>query len=88
MLHGPQLGTSVLRMATTTDRSRSIAARVATSLQEAGINQRDAAAATGIAINTLSRRLTGFSPFTIPELEAVANLLGTTVVALVSEDAA
>jgi transcriptional regulator with XRE-family HTH domain len=76
-------------MATTTnDTSRRIAARVSAALSEAGISQRDAAARTGIHINTLSRRLTGNSPFTVPELDILADLLGVSVPDLFAQAAA
>lgn len=70
------------------DTSRGIAATVSAALREAGISQRDAAARTGIAINTLSRRLTGNSPFLVTELALIAELLGTTVPELISAKAA
>jgi transcriptional regulator with XRE-family HTH domain len=77
-------------MATNTDTSRSIARAVSTALSAAGIAQRDAAERTGIPISTLSRRLTGNSPFTVTELDLLANVLGCTVTELVAaaQDAA
>ena len=69
------MGTSVICMATTHDTSLGIAATVSAALREAGISQRDAATRTGIPINTLSRRLTGYSPFLVTELAALADLL-------------
>jgi len=76
-------------MATTTnDTSRTIAATVSAALSEAGISQREAAARSGIHINTLSRRLTGHSPFTVPELDVLADLLGTSVTDLFARAAA
>lgn len=75
-------------MPTTTPTSRTIAANVSAALSTAGIAQRDAAARTGIPLATLSRRLTGHSPFNIAELDLLADLLGTNVAALIAQDAA
>lgn len=61
------------------DTARGIARNVSAALRSADISQRDAAALTGIAINTLSRRLTGNSPFKVDELALIAEILGTTV---------
>lgn len=72
----------------TTDTSRGIARTVSTALSTAGIAQRDAAARTGIPLSTLSRRLTGNSPFTVVELDLLANILGVTVSDLVTRAAA
>ena len=75
-------------MATTTETSRSIAANVSAALTTAGIPQRDAASRTGIPLTTLSRRLTGNSPFTIVELDLIAGILGVTVSDLIAQAAA
>jgi len=75
-------------MATNTDTSRTIAALVSAALREAGIPQRDAASRTGIPITTLSRRLTGNSPFNTDELDLIADLLGVTVSDLIAQAAA
>ena len=75
-------------MATTTDTSRIIAANVSAALSAAGIAQRDAATQTGIPLTTLSRRLTGNSPFTVVELDLLARILGVTVSALIAQAAA
>lgn len=66
-------------MATNTDTSRGLARTVSAALGGAGIAQRDAAARTGIPLSTLSRRLTGNSPFTVTELDLIADLLGVKV---------
>jgi len=73
---------------TPADTSRGIAANVSAALRAASISQRDAAARTGIAINTLSRRLTGHSPFSVTELALLADILGTTVPNLVTVERA
>lgn len=80
------MGHMVLHMALPTSISRSIAESVASRLEASGITGRDAAARTGIANSTLSRRLTGHSPFTVTELEALAGLLGVTVAELVATE--
>lgn len=67
------------------DTSRGIAANVSKALRAAGIAQRDAAARTGISINTLSRRLTGNSPFLVTELALIAELLDTTIEHLITD---
>lgn len=56
-----------------------IAAAASAALKDAGISQRDAAARTGIPLATLSRRLTGQSPFIVTELELLAGLVGSTL---------
>jgi len=73
---------------TPADTSRGIAATVSAALRDAGISQRDAAARTGIAINTLSRRLTGNSPFLVTELALIAELLDTTIEHLIAPERA
>lgn len=70
-------------MATTTDTSRRIARAVSNSLKAAGIAQRDAAALTGIPTSTLTRRLTGKSPLNTDELDMLASVAGTTVIAII-----
>lgn len=62
--------------------SQRIAAAVADAIKRADLSQRDVAARTGIPLVTLSRRLTGKSPFTIAELATIADLLGTTIAGL------
>lgn len=52
------------------------------SLDESGITLRQAADRTGIARTTLTRRLVK-GGYTISELEALADLLGTSVVSLI-----
>lgn len=66
-------------MDTPETQSRGIARAVAEALAAAGISQRAAASSTGIPLTTLSRRLTGHSPFLVTELAVLASLTGTTV---------
>jgi transcriptional regulator with XRE-family HTH domain len=75
-------------MATNTDTSRGLARNVSAALSAAGIAQRDAAARTGIPLSTLSRRLTGNSPFNTDELALIADLLGVNVSDLFTRAAA
>jgi transcriptional regulator with XRE-family HTH domain len=65
-----------------TPTSAAIAAEVTRLIDASGLSRRDVANRTGIALTTLTRRLTGTSPFSITELAAVASLLGTTVSSL------
>ena len=66
-------------MDTPEQTSREISRTVSGALANAGISQRTAAEQTGIPLTTLSRRLTGASPFLVTELAVLATLLGTTV---------
>ncbi|MGV3564209.1 MAG: helix-turn-helix domain-containing protein [Nocardioides sp.] len=70
-------------MATPEQVSRRLAAVVSTAIQDAKRSQRSIAEETGIPIATLSRRLTGHSPFTIPEVAAIADAIGVSVIELV-----
>lgn len=65
--------------------SRALSETISRRLTAASISQRTAAERTGIALTTLSRRLTGTSPFLATELAALAGLLGTTVSNLAKE---
>ena len=67
--------------------SAQISAHVANLLASAGISQRTAATQTGIPLTTLSRRLTGASPFLVTELAVLAKVLDTTVSALTASTA-
>lgn len=76
------MGTTFLYVDTSEQTSRKIALAVSEALTEAGISQRAAADQSGIPLTTLSRRLTGASPFLITELAVLAQILNTTVGAL------
>lgn len=71
-------------MTTQPPTTKRIAAVASAALAEAGISQRDAAELTGIPLATLSRRLTGRTPFILTELEAIAALVGTTMADIVT----
>lgn len=75
------LGHTVLHMDTLT-ASRRIADVIRDRLRETRRTQLDIVAATGIPRTTLNRRMTGNSPFTVTELELIADFLGMTVTAL------
>ena len=77
------MGTRVHYMDTPEQASREVARAVSQALTAAGISQRTASQQTGIPLNTLSRRLTGKSPFNVTELAFIAELLGITVADLV-----
>lgn len=79
-----QVGAYGLHMETPEQEMRRVARAVSTALQAAGISQREAADATGIPINTLSRRLTGKTPLNVNELAALGGLVGKSVSELVA----
>ena len=68
-----------VHMVTPTEYSASVAHHVTQALQSNSQSVKATAEATGIARVTLTRRLTGRSPFNVAELEAIAQHLGTTV---------
>lgn len=72
----------------TPSASRGVAAEVSRLLGMAGISRVEAANRSGISPTTLDRRLTGHSPFTVPELDVLAALLGVTVSDLFTKAAA
>lgn len=74
-------------MAHNATRTEALGRAVARRLDTAGLTYRTASERTGIPLTTLHRRLhTG--AFTLPELLAVADLLGVTADVLIREDAA
>lgn len=80
------MGTTVPDMSTKT--ARLAAERVRGLMVAAGESEKSLAERTGIPRATLGRRLTGNSPFTVSELDALADHYATTTAALVSEDVA
>lgn len=64
---------------TTTDRPLTASVRVSTAVRRLGAGVAEIGAATGVSPSTARRRLTGESPFTIPELELVAATFGVSV---------
>lgn len=69
--------------------SNRVASAVSAAIESAGHTQVSIADATGIPRTTLIRRLRGQQPFTIAELDAIANTLGVHVTTfLATEDAA
>jgi transcriptional regulator with XRE-family HTH domain len=75
-------------MDSTPDATRRVAAAVSAALGESNLSVLSAAEQTGIPRSTLSRRLTGTSPFTITELDLLARLLGVSVEHFITNGAA
>lgn len=65
------------------DITRGTAQKVAAALDLAGKSQLSVSEASGIPRTTLLRRLSGVSPFTVDELQRIADLLGVPVVSLI-----
>lgn len=86
MLDGAQLVTYGTHMQPPT--TQTVASRISDLMASNGVSTKALADQTGIARMTLARRLTGNSPFTIAELDALAAHFNTTTAALVSEAAA
>ena len=72
-------------METPETATAALAAVVSKALAAAGISQRTASDRAGIPLTTLSRRLTGRSPFTSTELFVLASVAGTTVSQLAAD---
>lgn len=70
-----------------TNYSARVASKVADAMEAGGWSEKAMAESTGIPRVTLRRRLAG-AAFNVAELAAIADTLGTTVSALVNEDAA
>ena len=75
-----RLTTNVLRMNTPEAISARLAVAIAEAIKIAGLSQRDVADRCGIPLVTLSRRLTGRTPFTIIEVAAICNALGISLI--------
>lgn len=69
------MGRTVLHMGGSTAWSQNIAARVNTTIEDSGLSVREVADQSGIARETLRRRLANLTPFTVDELEAIAEVL-------------
>lgn len=63
-------------MAGITPESAAIGQAVRAAVVQAGLTLAETAEATGIALNTLSRRVNGVIPFTWPELVLIAEVTG------------
>lgn len=65
------------------DITQGTARAVNLALESAGKSQLSASEQTGIPRTTLLRRLSGVSPFTVDELQRIADLLGVPVHSLI-----
>lgn len=72
----------------TAPHSHRVARNVRAEMARAGKNQQDIASHLGISQQSVSRRMSGSTPFTIDELAAIAGLLGVRLTELVREVAA
>ncbi|MGL5825975.1 MAG: helix-turn-helix domain-containing protein [Nocardioides sp.] len=68
-----------------TDYTDAIAQRVQDALTRHGVSIVWLADTTGIALPTLQRHLQSLSPFTITELDAIANALGISITTLLTD---
>lgn len=82
-MRGVQVDTSVFLMDTTT---KNPAESVKHLMDEAGLTVLSLSTKTGIARTTLNRRLLDPQSFTVRELRAVAEALGTSVTGLFEKD--
>lgn len=62
--------------------SARLTAAVADAVKASGLSQRTLAEKCGIPLVTLNRRLTGRNPFTVVEVAAIADALGTSLLDL------
>lgn len=69
-------------------RTAQVAAAVEAARGTAGLSEVVLADATNIPRSTLKRRLSGASPFTVEELDAIATALGVSIVDLIGGVAA
>ncbi len=75
-----RLTTTLIRMNTPQATSDRLTAAVAEAMGSAKVSQRAMAAATGIPLVTLNRRLNGHTAFTVVELAAIADVLNVSIV--------
>lgn len=71
-----------------TPTTQTVASRISDLMASSGVSVKGLAEETGISRMTLVRRLSGNSPFTVNELDAIADHFGTTPIALMAGDAA
>lgn len=79
------VGTSVLHMEHPEGMTQAVAAVIKGRLEATNTSLRAAAVETGIPLTTLTRRLTGTSPFSLVELASIASMFETTVSRLAIE---
>lgn len=77
-MQGAHLGTYGACMDTNPTFHEQVARNVAAAVSAAGETTKNVAEATGIARMTLTRRLTGATPFTVAELALIARHLDLT----------
>lgn len=77
-----RLTTNVARMNTPQQVGAALAEVVRAAIKDAGLSQRGVAAAAGMPLVTLNRRLTGHSAFTVVEVAAIAAVVGIGVTEL------
>ena len=69
----------------TTTTAHLVASKIGEEMVARGVSVKELADVTGIARMTLTRRLTGNSPFTITELDAISAHFNTTADRLVAD---
>ena len=77
-----RLTTNLVRMNTPEATSARLTAAVGDAIKAAGLSQRAVAERCGIPLVTLNRRLTGRTAFTVIEVAAIADALGTSLLDL------
>lgn len=78
-----QMTTTLFRMATPENISRSLSEAIKDAASESKVSQRDLASRTGIPLVTLNRKLNHASPFNFMELGAISEVLGVSLTELV-----
>lgn len=73
------MGSKMIGMAHSNSYSEQVAAAVQSAITAAGTSVNKVSTGTGIPQATLSRRINGFTPFTVSELESIAHHLGIPV---------
>lgn len=69
----------MIHMVTEQPTAEDVARALGEALASAGVTQREASVRSGIPLVTLSRRLTGKTPFNVLELASLASVAETTV---------
>ena len=77
-----RMDSTVIHMDTPAEFNRQLAGVVREAMKSAGISQRAMAERTSVPYTTLVRRLSGRSPFSVIELAAISQEMGTSIVDL------